>query len=305
MPTHQKESPIFQEVRPYPFVVRQVRKGKRPPLQCGAHVHPEIELIFLENGQAIAYADTLKATMNSGDVFFAFPNQIHAFETIDPNEEYTLLIAKTEILPEYQGIFEHCTPLFPIIANAGSLPRVKKLFQLLLESEKDHALSLELAGKRRCGYLLALVSELLLHMELRSEEIQESRTMQAVLQYCAEHFSQNISLSSIVEELHLSRCYLSHLFNEQLGVHFKDYIHSLRISEACRLLINTNEELIQISEAVGYSSYRTFNRAFIKQVGMLPSQYRRAEASRVQVPHFSVTSGTSRILESADKVIKG
>lgn len=304
MATHEKTTAIFQEVRTKSLTCRRVPQGSWPALQCGAHLHPDIELIFLESGTAIAYADTVEVKLNSGDLFFAFPNQIHSFRSCDPREAYTIIIAKTELIPEYQHVFSHCTPTSPVIRNARGIPRVERLLHMVLDSEQDHSLTVEQASKRRCGYLLALVSELLLHMDVTSDEIYNSGRGQAVLQYCTEHFSQNISLFSIAEELHLSRCYLSHLFNEQLGVHFKDYIHSLRISEACRLLINTNEELIQISEAVGYRSYRTFNRAFIKQVGILPSQYRRAEASRVQVPHFSVTSGTSRILESAGKVKK-
>lgn len=305
MPNSKKESAIFQEVRPTAFSCRRVLRNQRPKLECNAHLHNEIELILLEKGSAIAYADTVKVVMNCGDLFFAFPNQIHAFRTIDPTEEeHSLIIAKTELLPEYQGVFLHCTPLSPIIRNASSLPRVEKLFHMLIESEDERSLSREQANNRRSGYLLALISELLLHMDLHSDEQYESRSANAVLQYCAEHFSQRISLEQLGEELHLSRTHLSHLFNDKLGVSFKDHIHSLRIAEACRLLLNTSEEVVQISEAVGYSSPRTFNRAFFKQTGVSPTEYRKTRSAKTQIRHFVSTATTSRIIESADKVIK-
>ena len=304
MPRREKGSAIFQEVRKSPFYSRRVLRGTCPQLECKAHLHNDIELILLERGQAIAYADTVKTTMNCGDLFFAFPNQIHSFHTIDPEEEYSLIIAKTELLPEYQSVLTHCTPLSPIIRNARSLPRVEKLFHMLVENEDERTISREQANNRRNGYLLALVSELLLHIDLRSDEQYESRSSSAVLQYCATHFSQRISLEQLGEELHLSTSYLSHLFNDKLGFSFKEHIHSLRIAEACRLLLNTSEAIVQISEAVGYRSPRTFNRAFFKQTGVSPTEYRRSKGARAQIRHFVNTDTTSRIIESADKLIK-
>ena len=73
---------------------------------------------------------------------------------------------------------------------------------------------------------------------------------------------------------------------------------------ACRLLLNTSEEVVQISEAVGYSSPRTFNRAFFKQTGVSPTEYRKTRSAKTQIRHFVSTATTSRIIESADKVIK-
>ena len=71
-----------------------------------------------------------------------------------------------------------------------------------------------------------------------------------------------------------------------------------------RLLLNTSEEVVQISEAVGYSSPRTFNRAFFKQTGVSPTEYRKTRSAKTQIRHFVSTATTSRIIESADKVIK-
>lgn len=295
---------IFQEIRPRTFYWRQVDKTVRKPLlQCGAHVHEDIEIIILDAGQAIACIDTIKTTMNSGDIFFAFPNQLHSFRTIDPAEEHTLFIVKTELLPEYRELFLSSTPKSPIIRNAKSLPRVEKLVQMLVESERERDVSLDQANKRRCGYLLALVSELLLHMDITFDRTEDSRSILAVRNYCAEHFSQRISLPDVAQALSLNKFYLSHLFTEKLGVHFNDYINDLRISEACRLLLNTTESITQIGESVGFAAIRTFNRAFYKKMGSSPSEYRKRKGDSIQILHFT-TANTSRIIESADKVIK-
>ena len=84
------------------------------------------------------------------------------------------------------------------------------------------------------------------------------------------------------EELHLSKYYISHLFGSKIGTGFNDYINALRVSEACRYLRRTNKSITEISALVGFGTLRTFNRAFFKQVGMSPSEYRKTAPRRAE-----------------------
>ena len=110
-----------------------------------------------------------------------------------------------------------------------------------------------------------------------SNKSDENQAMRAVIQYCARNFTKDLSLSILEVELHLSKYYISHLFGDKLGVRFNDYINSLRISESCRLLRTSDMSITEISSASGFGTLRTFNRAFIKQMGMSPSEYKKKQ----------------------------
>ena len=69
---------------------------------------------------------------------------------------------------------------------------------------------------------------------------------------------------------------------------FNDYINSLRVSKACLLLTDSDMSITAISDKVGFSTIRTFNRAFLRQTGKSPSDYRR---TITQVQKLSVTGG--------------
>ena len=69
---------------------------------------------------------------------------------------------------------------------------------------------------------------------------------------------------------------------------FNDYINSLRVSKACLLLADNDKSITTISDSVGFSTIRTFNRAFLRQTGRSPSEYRRTIA---QVQSLSATGG--------------
>jgi AraC-like DNA-binding protein len=60
----------------------------------------------------------------------------------------------------------------------------------------------------------------------------------------------------------------------KLQIGFNDYINSLRVSNACKYLVKSEKSITEISEIVGFNTLRTFNRAFVKQMGTTPSKYR-------------------------------
>jgi YesN/AraC family two-component response regulator len=117
-------------------------------------------------------------------------------------------------------------------------------------------------------------------MTISSSPTGELSALRAVIDYCTRHFTNEISLSSLEEELHLSKYYISHLFNNRIHVHFNHYVNSLRIYEAKRLLRHSDKSITAIGEEAGFGTLRTFNRAFHKQMGCTPGEYRRKESKQ-------------------------
>ncbi len=254
-------------------------------LQCTPHLHRELELVWMLDGHAQSYADSVSAPLESGDVYLSFPNQIHHFDSFAP-ERYYLLIIKPDMTPDLMELFHTGTPSSPVIRGAGNDPRVRELFLALNEvcarSQASNDSGYSQTLKR--GYLLALLSELLSRMTVSKLNVGDSGALRSIVSFCAQNFSEDLSLSMLEDRLHLNKYYISHLFSEKLGMRFNDYINSLRISEACGLLLNSKLSITEISEHVGFNTLRTFNRAFMKQLSVSPSDYRRGSGERAQSP---------------------
>lgn len=62
---------------------------------------------------------------------------------------------------------------------------------------------------------------------------------------------------------------------QHTGQSFLTFLHSCRIQEAQRLLAETKLEVKEISAQVGFRSPQVFGRAFKRQTGRSPRQYRR------------------------------
>ena len=78
-----------------------------------------------------------------------------------------------------------------------------------------------------------------------------------------------------------SKGYLSSLFSEEVGISIQAFLQRMRIEEACRLLINTDLSMAEISTAVGYQDTRHFSKVFRRYQVVSPREYRKnAEADK-------------------------
>ena len=109
----------------------------------------------------------------------------------------------------------------------------------------------------------------------KNEERQEERTINGITRYMQEHLSEEISLSVLAEEFHLSAQYISQLFKNEIGVNFLAYLTNIRMEKAKKLLLSTSLSIAEVSEQSGYGDYRVFTKVFKKSEGITPSQYRR------------------------------
>jgi len=103
----------------------------------------------------------------------------------------------------------------------------------------------------------------------------EEQPMLGIVRYMQEHLSEEISLTVLAEEFHLSAQYISQLFKNEIGVNFLTYLTSIRMEQARKLLLSTSLSIAEISEKTGYSDYRVFTKVFKKIEGVTPSQYRQ------------------------------
>ena len=106
-------------------------------------------------------------------------------------------------------------------------------------------------------------------------EQREERTIHGITRYLQEHLAEEVSLSVLAEEFHLSAQYISQLFKNEIGVGFLTYLTNIRMERAKQLLLSTSLSIAEVSEQSGYSDYRVFTKVFKKSEGITPSQYRR------------------------------
>ncbi|MBU3803805.1 MAG: AraC family transcriptional regulator [Candidatus Cellulosilyticum pullistercoris] len=94
-------------------------------------------------------------------------------------------------------------------------------------------------------------------------------------EYIHTHFREPITLEALAKYLNLNKSYLCTIFKKATKDSFCNYTNKVRIEESKKLLLNTNEPMIDIALAVGFSSASYFNTIFKKVEGKTPLEYRK------------------------------
>ncbi len=110
------------------------------------------------------------------------------------------------------------------------------------------------------------------------ESIPSTNTPQQVISqirnYVMDHFSDQLSLDVVAEQVFLSPVYVSRLFKQETGENFTDYITRVRIEKAKELLSHPEILVCDVGRRVGYPNPRYFYRVFKNMTGATPSSYR-------------------------------
>ena len=103
----------------------------------------------------------------------------------------------------------------------------------------------------------------------------KSPVIKQILDYIAQNYDKEISLSGIADQLNLDPSHVSRLFRQEVHVNFMEYLISVRLSRAKELLLSDRTASIkEIGSKVGYVNPRSFNRIFKKYEGVTPGEYR-------------------------------
>jgi len=98
--------------------------------------------------------------------------------------------------------------------------------------------------------------------------------MELVRAYIAMHYAEPLSLQAIGERFAIHPTYFSKRFKETYGETFIDYLTSVRMDTAARLLRDTELKVHQIGERIGIEDAAYFGSVFRKRYGETPRQYR-------------------------------
>lgn len=94
------------------------------------------------------------------------------------------------------------------------------------------------------------------------------------IEYIHRSFQEPIPIEALARMENMSCTAFRCAFKRHTGVSPNEYIISLRISEACKLLSQTDRSISAVAAEVGYHDPYYFSRTFRRKMGMSPFQYR-------------------------------
>ncbi|WP_312699151.1 AraC family transcriptional regulator [Sedimentibacter sp.] len=98
--------------------------------------------------------------------------------------------------------------------------------------------------------------------------------VEQVMEYIRQNYAEDITISQTAKEFAVDRRKLARVFERYIGISPNSYLIEFRMLKAKELLRTCNCTVKQIAECVGYPDSLYFSKAFKKQTGVSPIEYR-------------------------------
>ncbi len=102
-------------------------------------------------------------------------------------------------------------------------------------------------------------------------------TIERIVRYIDLNYASDLKLESLASIFGYNSAYLGKAFHRFTGDNFNNYLDSIRIAEAKRLLQGEKYKVYEVAEMVGYSNINYFHNKFKKHVGVSPLAYKKAK----------------------------
>jgi len=240
------------------------------------HWHDCCEVELVLDGRGTHTINGHCYPIEPGDLYFFTPADCHSITAQEPLTVFGIMFEEKLLEEElYTSLLSLETKGMDLLVKP-SKEKCSLLEQYFATIVKETGRTQEMFSHSYIVHLLnGIVIELLREMDADTvDEAQRQNIMKAIL-YLHRHYAEPITLASLASMLYLSPSYLSACFKANIGRSFKEYLIHLRLSHACRLLVNTNMSVTDICYHCGFTSYPNFMRAFRNHYEMAPLQFRR------------------------------
>jgi len=249
------------------------------------HYHDAYEIYYLLSGERTYFIKDRTYHVTKGNLVFINMNDLHKTVDIGKGKVYherILINFKKEfieslLIPELE---EDLSNLLNGNSSLISMNFEESRFieELLFRMLKEQTFELEysqLYTKTMLLELLVLINRYSKNNDIPHKNNMKNENIFKVVRYLNSNYKNEISLKLLSEKFFISESYLSRSFKAVTGFNIITYLNAVRIKEAQRMLIDSDNPITEIAYIVGYDSITHFERVFKSIVSISPSKYRR------------------------------
>jgi AraC-like DNA-binding protein len=247
------------------------------------HYHPEFELTYIVHSRGRRFIGDHIGTYLDGDLLLIGPNLPHTWASEGEGSHQAVVIQFGEDVLGKAGVQG---------LSAGPMRKMLEQSALGLrffggaEANVGAALQ-EMAGLspvRQLATLLTVLDDLsgAMESEVLSSRLfvdeglgADAHPVDRVCSYIHEHYRERIPLERAAQEAAMSVSAFCRFFKRTTGKTFSRYVNELRLGNACRLLVETEQNIAQIAQDSGFTNLSHFNQAFLASKKLRPGEYRR------------------------------
>lgn len=227
--------------------------------------HSQIELYFVDGGEMEAWVNGHYRLLRAGEMSVALSYDSHAYKTPQSSESSTLIIP-AHMCEEFIIAVNGKRATNPFITDKETVMKIKACAKGL-QNEKINKIE-------QLGYIYTILGIVMDNVFLESTaEIKDPSLSSKILLYISENFKSGITPADIATHFGYSQSYISRYFKSCFNITLIKYLTIIRLKNAIMLMHENKHSTTYCSLESGFSSMRTFYRAFYNEFGCSPKDY--------------------------------
>ena len=277
----------LQELRPQGTLMRPLKiylmdeaDGK---IDVPYHWQENTEILWIQKGELSLKIQEKNYIVKAGDIVYINPRALHGMQSRTPDCTYQAFIFPLSWLQFTQMDEVEETYLNPLLeGSAQAITRLpssvaRQIGIIFQEIYDDYCSStgnwLMIKANLLRFYACLFQNNLITYR--RQENSEQMRLLLEIARYMQTHYKEKISLKKLGHTFHMSPKYFSLFFQKHFSRNLTEYVTSIRIESAKKLLVGSDAGIELISQQTGFSSSSYFIRMFRKSLGLTPGQYRK------------------------------
>lgn len=106
-------------------------------------------------------------------------------------------------------------------------------------------------------------------------DYKNKQKIQKAIEFIQENYYRDLNMAVVSNHISMNYSLFSYVFKQYTGMNFVNYLKTIRIHEAKRLLEHTDKKVVEISNLIGYENEKNFMKVFRNACGVSPSEYRK------------------------------
>lgn len=260
------------------------------------HLHFDTEIAYVLSGTGVVTTEETEYPIREGQAIIFNSCQTHNFSSKDSFRLLIMQFGTNAFAPFYPPL-DHIR----FDSQPFTLTRDDKFLINLLKCATSYFQEADYLPLLTCGLALLSLYELLkiakfyhLNQSQQNKLMDLQERIERISSYIQENYRETISLSDLATRENFSRTYFSHFFKNNFGISFQEYVDNIRCEHGHRLLLGTNENLLNITNACGFADIRTFNNAFKKRYNSTPKVFRENHEKE------NIPENTNRMTDGVD-----
>ena len=257
--------------------------------QAPFHSHPELELVYVKESFGKRIIGNSVDNFEPGDMVFLGSDIPHVWLNDEMYyQNINKLKAKSIVVYFNKDIFG---PAFYEMKEAKRInslfEKAKKGLSITGKTNRLIAEKLEVLVTKKdfeviigLFEILSLLSESTDYNKINIEAytpnndtIKKDR-LSDVFQFIKDNYKKEISLDEVAQIANLTPTSFCRMFKAKTKKNFVEYLNEIRISNACKHLIETDMSVSEIAYECGYKTVSNFNKLFKKNTGSTPKEYK-------------------------------